>query len=102
MTQADEPADGKGEVRPTAGKNQKLKDEIADEMDAALVSDGPAEAQAEKKNLRTPPESDPSKENRKVPAGSGTSLSPEDFDDMRPLKRTMTKGLVAILGTDKS
>ena len=26
MTEADQPADGKGEVRPSAGKNQELED----------------------------------------------------------------------------
>ena len=34
--------------------------------------------------LTTPPESDPRKENRNVPAGSETSLVPEDFHDIRP------------------
>ena len=37
MTQADQPADGKGEVRPSIGKNQKLEDRIADEKDDELV-----------------------------------------------------------------
>ena len=37
MTQADQPADGKGEVRPSIGKNQKLEDRIADEKDEELV-----------------------------------------------------------------
>ena len=40
--------------------------------------------QAQEKNLKTPPESDPRKENRNVPAGSETSPGPEDFDDIRP------------------
>jgi hypothetical protein len=40
--------------------------------------------QVSEKNLKTPPESDPRKENRNVPAGSETSLVPEDFDDIRP------------------
>ena len=46
MTQADHSAqssDGKGEVRPTADKNPKLEDRIADEKDAELASDSPAE-----------------------------------------------------------
>jgi hypothetical protein len=40
--------------------------------------------QAQEKNLKTPPESDPRKENRNVPAGSETSPGPEDFSDIRP------------------
>jgi len=40
--------------------------------------------QAQERNLKTPPESDPRKENSNIPAGGGTSLSPEDFDDIRP------------------
>jgi hypothetical protein len=40
--------------------------------------------QAQEKNLKTPPESDPRKENRNVPAGGENSLRPEDFDDIRP------------------
>jgi hypothetical protein len=40
--------------------------------------------QAQEKNLKTPPESDPRKENRNVPAGSETSPGPEDFNDIRP------------------
>ena len=36
------------------------------------------------KNLKTPPESDPSKENRNGPPGSETSPVPEDFEDIRP------------------
>jgi hypothetical protein len=37
MTQANQPADGKGEARPSTGKNQKLEDRIADEKDDELV-----------------------------------------------------------------
>jgi hypothetical protein len=33
---------------------------------------------------KTPPESDPRKENRNVPVASEISLSPEDFQDIRP------------------
>jgi hypothetical protein len=40
--------------------------------------------QVPEKNLKTPPESDPRKVNRNVPAGSETSLVPEDFDVIRP------------------
>ena len=40
--------------------------------------------QVPEKNLKTPLESDPRKENRNVPAGSENSLVPEDFDDLRP------------------
>jgi hypothetical protein len=40
--------------------------------------------QPEGKNLKTPPESDPRKENRDVPAGGETAPGPEDFDDIRP------------------
>jgi hypothetical protein len=40
--------------------------------------------QPEEKKLKTPPESDPRKENRSVPAGGETSPGPEDFDDIRP------------------
>jgi hypothetical protein len=40
--------------------------------------------QAQEKNLKTPTESDPRKENRNAPAGSETSPGPEDFDDIRP------------------
>jgi hypothetical protein len=40
--------------------------------------------QPEEKNLKTPPESDPRKENRNVAAGGETSPGPEDFDDIRP------------------
>jgi hypothetical protein len=40
--------------------------------------------QVPEKNLKTPPESDPRKENANVPAGSETSLVPEDFDVIRP------------------
>jgi hypothetical protein len=43
MTQVDQSADGKGEVRPAAGKNEKLEDKVADEKDTELVSDGPVE-----------------------------------------------------------
>ena len=32
---------------------------------------------------KTPPESDPSKENQKMPAGE-ISLGPENFEDIRP------------------
>ena len=39
--------------------------------------------QAQENNLKTPPESDPRKQNRNVPAGSETSPGPEDFDDIR-------------------
>jgi hypothetical protein len=39
---------------------------------------------AQEKNLKTPPESDPTKENRNVPADIETSPGPEDFDDIRP------------------
>ena len=39
---------------------------------------------AREKNLKTPPESDPRKENRNVPPGSETSAGPEDVDDIRP------------------
>jgi hypothetical protein len=35
------------------------------------------------KNLKTPPESDPSKENRNGPAGSETTPVPENFEDIR-------------------
>jgi hypothetical protein len=38
--------------------------------------------QAQEKNLKTPPESDPRKENR-VPADE-TPLGPEHFDNIRP------------------
>ena len=40
--------------------------------------------QAQERNLKTPPESDPRKENSNVPAGGETSPAPEDFDDIRP------------------
>jgi hypothetical protein len=40
--------------------------------------------QAQEENLKTPPESDPRKENRNVAAGSETAPGPEDFDDIRP------------------
>ena len=40
--------------------------------------------QVHEKNLKTPPESDPSKENRNVPADIETSPCPEQFDDIRP------------------
>ena len=40
--------------------------------------------QALEKNLKTPPESDPNKENSSIPAGGETSPGPEDFDDIRP------------------
>jgi hypothetical protein len=36
------------------------------------------------KNLKTPPESDPSKENRNGSPGSETLPPPEDFEAMRP------------------
>jgi hypothetical protein len=36
--------------------------------------------QAQEKNLKTPPESDPRKENRNLRAGSETVPGPEDFD----------------------
>jgi hypothetical protein len=39
---------------------------------------------AKEKSLTTPPESDPRKEDRNLPAGSETSPGPEDFDDIRP------------------
>jgi hypothetical protein len=40
--------------------------------------------QAQERNLKTPPESDPRKENSNVPAGGESSTAPEDFDDIRP------------------
>ena len=40
--------------------------------------------QAQERNLKTPPESDPSKENSSIPVGGETSPGPEDFDDIRP------------------
>ena len=46
MTQPDQSAqssDGKGEVRAATRENRKLEDRIADEKDAELNSDGPAE-----------------------------------------------------------
>jgi hypothetical protein len=43
MTEADQSADGKGEVRPSPGNNQNLEDRIAYEKDAKLVSDNPEE-----------------------------------------------------------
>jgi hypothetical protein len=36
------------------------------------------------KNLKTPPESDPSKENRNEPPGSEISPVPEDFEGIGP------------------
>ena len=33
---------------------------------------------------KTPPESDPRKENRTIPEGNQTSPAPEDFQDIRP------------------
>jgi len=36
--------------------------------------------QAQEKNLKTPPESDPRKGNRNLRAGSETVPGPEDFD----------------------
>jgi hypothetical protein len=38
----------------------------------------------QEKNIKTPPESDPRKENRNIPAGSEISPGPEDFEDIRP------------------
>ena len=38
---------------------------------------------AQEKNVKTPSESDPRKENRNVPPGNVASPSPEDFDDFR-------------------
>jgi hypothetical protein len=46
MTQADQSdqsADRKGEVRRSKDKNPKLEGRIADEKDAELKSDGPAQ-----------------------------------------------------------
>jgi hypothetical protein len=40
--------------------------------------------QTQEKNLQTPAESDPSKENRNVSTDTGTSPGPEEFDDIRP------------------
>ena len=37
MTQADRPADGKGEVRPATDKDEKLENKIADEKDDELL-----------------------------------------------------------------
>jgi hypothetical protein len=39
---------------------------------------------APEKGLKTPPESDPRKENRNIPAGDEISAVPEDFKDIRP------------------
>ena len=39
---------------------------------------------AQEKDLKTPPESDPRKDNRNVSAGGEASFGPEDFDDIRP------------------
>jgi hypothetical protein len=39
---------------------------------------------AQERNLKTPPESDPRKENRNILAGSEISLGPEDVEDIRP------------------
>jgi hypothetical protein len=39
---------------------------------------------AQEQNVKTPPESDPRKENRNVPPGNEASPGPEDFDDIRP------------------
>jgi hypothetical protein len=50
MTQADQSADRKGEVRPLAGKDPNLEDRIADEKDAEMVSDGTAEAEERKRD----------------------------------------------------
>ena len=47
--------------------------------------------QTQEKNLKTPPESDPSKESRSVPADIETSPGPEDFDDIRPKDDGMAK-----------
>jgi len=41
--------------------------------------------EAEKTTVpKTPPESDPRKENRKIPVASEISPGPEDFQDIRP------------------
>jgi hypothetical protein len=36
MTQSNETADHNGEVRPSAGRNEKLEDKIADEKDEQI------------------------------------------------------------------
>ena len=49
--------------------------------------------QAQERNLKIPPESDPRKENSNVPAGGETSPGPEDFDDIRPKEDGTSKPL---------
>jgi hypothetical protein len=39
MTQTDETADNKGDVRPPAHKNAKLEDKIADEKDDEMAEE---------------------------------------------------------------
>lgn len=51
--------------------------------------------QAQEKNLKTPPESDPRKENNNIPAGGETSPGPEEFDDIRPKEEDALKPLNA-------
>jgi hypothetical protein len=43
MTQADQPADGKSEVRPLASKDDKLENRIADEKNENLMQKESAE-----------------------------------------------------------
>jgi hypothetical protein len=42
MTEAEKTSNNKGEVRPTAGKDSKLEDRIADEKDEELVKESVA------------------------------------------------------------